>query len=67
MIHKQLNQEERYQIFVLLKAGHIQNEIGQLLERSDAAMERLNNRPRKRPGYLTHNQAFFKSGVELQT
>ena len=33
----------------------------------DTAMERLNNRPRKRFGYLTPNQVFFKSGVALQT
>ena len=32
------------------------------------AMERLNNRPRKRLGYQTPNQVFFKSsGVALQT
>jgi transposase, IS30 family len=29
------------------------------------AMERLNNRPRKRLGYQTPNQVFFKSGVAL--
>jgi len=33
----------------------------------EMAMERLNNRPRKRLGYLTPNQVFFKSGVALQT
>ena len=32
----------------------------------DAAMERLNNRPRKRLGFLTPTQVFFKSGVALQ-
>ncbi len=32
----------------------------------DTAMERLNNRPRKRLGFLTPNQVFFKSGVALQ-
>ncbi len=32
----------------------------------DAAMERLNNRPRKRLGYQTPTQVFFKSGVALQ-
>ena len=30
------------------------------------AMKRLNNRPRKRLGYLTPAQVFFKSGVALQ-
>ena len=29
------------------------------------AMERLNNRPRKRLGYQTPNQVFFESGVAL--
>ena len=33
----------------------------------DTAMERLNNRPRKRLGYKTPSQVFFKSGVALQT
>lgn len=36
-------------------------------EEVDIAMERLNNRPRKRLGFLTPNQVFFKSGVALQT
>jgi IS30 family transposase len=31
------------------------------------AMHRLNNRPRKRLGFTTPNQVFFKSGVALQT
>lgn len=31
------------------------------------AMHRLNNRPRKRLGFMTPNQVFFKSGVVLQT
>lgn len=33
----------------------------------DTAMNRLNDRPRKRLGYQTPNQVFFKSGVALQT
>ena len=33
----------------------------------DMAMFRLNNRPRKRLGYKTPSQVFFKSGVALQT
>lgn len=32
----------------------------------DMAMERLNSRPRKRLGFLTPAQVFFKSGVALQ-
>lgn len=32
----------------------------------NTVMMRLNNRPRKRLGYLTPNQVFFKSGVALQ-
>jgi IS30 family transposase len=32
----------------------------------DTTMEQLNNRPRKRLGFLTPNQVFFKSGVALQ-
>ena len=34
---------------------------------TDHAMNRLNNRPRKRLGFKTPNQVFFKSGVALQT
>lgn len=33
----------------------------------DTAMARLNNRPRKRLGFLSPNQVFFTSGVALQT
>jgi IS30 family transposase len=33
----------------------------------DTAMERLNNRPRKRLGYQTPSRVFFKSGVALKT
>jgi len=33
----------------------------------DTTMHRLNNRPRKRLGFLTPSQVFFKSGVALQT
>ncbi|MEW6563733.1 MAG: IS30 family transposase [Pseudomonadota bacterium] len=33
----------------------------------DHAMQRLNNRPRKRLGYQTPAQVFFKSGVALQS
>lgn len=33
----------------------------------DTAMHRLNNRPRKRLGFLTPSQVFSKSGVALQT
>ncbi|MFZ6692675.1 IS30 family transposase, partial [Undibacterium sp. SXout20W] len=32
----------------------------------DHAMKRLNNRPRKRLGYLTPNQVFFKNTLALQ-
>jgi IS30 family transposase len=36
-------------------------------EEIDMTMERLNNRPRKRLGFLTPAQVFFKSGVALQS
>ena len=32
----------------------------------DTAMDRLNNRPRKRLGFQTPSQVFFKSGLALQ-
>jgi len=42
--------------------------IAEQMREIDTAMERLNNRPRKRLGYQTPNQVFSKaSGVALQT
>ena len=51
MNYTQITQEERYQISVLLKAGHKQNEIAELLERSPPTISRELNRYKGRRGY----------------
>jgi len=40
MRYKQLTQEERYQIYVLLKAGHTQSEIALILDRHKSTVSR---------------------------
>ena len=40
MNHKQLTQEERYQIYALIKANHNQKEIAKILERSASSISR---------------------------
>lgn len=44
MNYKQLTQEERYQIYALLKAKHSQKEIALILERSESSISRELNR-----------------------
>lgn len=60
MNYTQLTQEERYQISVLLKAGHNQNEIASFLERSPATISRELKRNKGRRGYRP-KQAHSKS------
>lgn len=40
MRYKQLTQEERYQIYALLKAGHTQSEIAMILDRHKSTVSR---------------------------
>jgi len=60
MSYTQLTQEERYQISVLLKAGHKQNEIAELLKRSPSTISRELNRNKGRRGYRP-KQANYKA------
>ena len=47
----QLTREERYQVYVLKKAGHKQNEIAHLLKRSASTLNRALNRNADGKGY----------------
>ncbi|MCG8427137.1 MAG: IS30 family transposase [Chromatiales bacterium] len=51
MSYHQLTEEERYQIYVLLKAGHTQKEIAALLGRSPSTISRELRRNRGLRGY----------------
>jgi IS30 family transposase len=61
MNYKQLTQEERYQIYSLLKAKHNQKEIAQILERSESSISREIKRNTGLKGYRpkqAHQLAF---------
>lgn len=49
--YKQLTHEERYQIFVLLKAGHLPAEIARNMDRHKSTISREIRRNRSRRGY----------------
>ena len=51
MTYTHLTREERYQIYALKKAGHKQNEIAELLERSESTISRELARNRGGRGY----------------
>lgn len=51
MNYTHLSQNERYQIYVLKKAGHEQSEIAQLLNRNPSTISRKLSRNRGRKGY----------------
>jgi IS30 family transposase len=51
MNYTHLTQDERYQIYVLKKAGHIQSEIAKLINRSESTVSRELRRNRGRRGY----------------
>jgi transposase, IS30 family len=51
MTYKQLTENERYQIYVMKKAGHTQNEIARYLERSPSTISRELERNRGLRGY----------------
>ena len=63
MSYTQLTQEERYQIYALKKAGHIQAEIAELLERDKSTISRELRRNRGLKGYRpqqAHNSALLR-------
>jgi IS30 family transposase len=51
MSYKQLTQEERYQIYALLKAQHNQKEVAEILGRSESTISREIKRNRGLKGY----------------
>lgn len=51
MNYKQLTQEERYQIYALIKANHNQKEIAKILERSASSISREIKRNKGLKGY----------------
>ena len=50
-VYKQLNREERYQVYALKQAGHKQSEIAVLLGRHKATISREVGRNRGMSGY----------------
>jgi transposase, IS30 family len=58
--YKQLNQEQRYQIEILKKAGKTQKEIAELLEVSPATICRELTRNKGKKGYRSR-QAQIKA------
>lgn len=59
MNYKQLTQEERYQIYALLKAKHNQKEIALILERSESSISRELNRNKGQKGYRPKQAHMF--------
>ena len=60
MNYEQLTQEERYQIYGLIKAGYNQKEISESIKRSPSSISRELNRNKGRKGYRpkqAHNMA----------
>ena len=60
MSYEQLTQEERYQIYGLIKAGYNQKEISESIKRSPSSISRELNRNKGRKGYRpkqAHNMA----------
>ena len=51
MTYKHLSQHERYQIYALMKAGHNQLEIAQLLDRHRSTISRELSRNSGKRGY----------------
>ena len=51
MSYKQLTQEERYQIYALLKAQHNQKEVAEISGRSESTISREIKRNRGLKGY----------------
>ena len=60
-IYTQLTQEQRYQIYVLLKAGHIQSEIAHLMKVHKSTVSRELRRNRGQKGYRPKQAHQFAS------
>jgi len=70
MNYTQLTREERYQIYALKKAGHKQNEIAQVLKRSESTISRELGRNCGRRGYRpkqAHSMAEERRSMNAST
>ena len=70
MSYTQLTQEERYQIYALKKAGHIQAEIAEIVGRDPGTISRELRRNRGLKGYRpqqAHNLALARRREKAQT
>ena len=70
MSYTQLTQEERYQIYALKKAGHIQTEIAEIVGRDPGTISRELRRNRGLKGYRpqqAHNLALARRREKAQT
>jgi IS30 family transposase len=69
MSYTQLTQEERYQIYALKKAGHIQTEIAEIVGRDPGTISRELRRNRGLKGYRpqqAHNLALARRREKAQ-
>ena len=69
MNYTQLTQEERYQIYALKKAGHIQAEIARVIGRNPGTISRELRRNRGLRGYRpdqAHNLALMRRQDKIQ-
>ena len=70
MNYTHLTREERYQIYALKKAGHKQNEIAEVLERSESTISRELSRNGGRRGYRpkqAHGKAVERQAMNART
>ena len=70
MNYTHITQEERYQIYALKKAGHKQNEIAEVLERSESTISRELSRNCGRRGYRpkqAHNKSVERQAINART
>ena len=70
MNYTHLTREERYQIYALKKAGHKQNEIAEVLERSESTISRELSRNCGRRGYRpkqAHSKSVERQAINART
>ncbi len=67
--YTQLTQEERYQIYALMKAGHIQAEIAEIVDRDPGTISRELRRNQGLKGYRpqqAHDLALSRRAGKVQ-
>lgn len=70
MNYTHITREERYQIYALKKAGHKQNEIAEVLERSESTISRELKRNSGRRGYRpkqAHSKSMERQAINART